>query len=1045
LSHTAVSRTFPAGSILQSLNLASNSIEILESGCLDQLTELQELKLSRNRLSSLPKMVFIHLGSLHLLELNKNRLVEIPGLTFDGLNNVRVLKLKRNNLRFLMDGAFYGLKAIEELYLDRNEVSTVNKGWLYGLTKLKQLSLAHNQVDYIEDDGWDFCRELWELNLQGNQLEIVERNILRRLPRLTHLDLRDNKISHIDALDSFQEVPLLRQLWLDGNQLSHTVEDTAAPFKHLKQLQKLSLARNSIKSVGNQALLGLEALENLDLTGNVISTLQENPFSHLPRLQTLLLNSSSLLCDCNLRWLPQYALLTGLEGLTAECAHPEALKGDRVAGIQPELFTCEDFPKPYILVEPETQIALRGRDLTLYCRAASTSPATMTFVWKKDGSVLEYAACDNDNSCIKNEKHSFDGKGMEITSELRLKNLTHIDIGAYQCIVDNIYGATYSTKANITVYVYPQFVLTPKDKTVQGGATATLKCSATGVPQPDISWQKDSGRDFPAASERRLHMDPETNTYEIRDVRAADMGVYSCTASNLAGAITTNITLSVLEVPRFVKPMVDKVVKAGETAVLECQSSGSPRPSLSWQKDKGPMAPTERHFFTADNQLLIIVKVEEGDAGQYQCEMTNQLGTTMQTSFLTVQGVPAAASTATTGIIVIAVVCCVLGTSLVWVLIIYQTRRRAARRWEDEGRRLQNTTTGRPLLGGGQGKEERGEEEGSEKDSGTGDSKRSYDHDLEPSIVDHVIHNFLSARGEASEWAALMGEQKLRTRADQTATSLSDLDTGISSLGDSTLQPALHRRGCPRLRSIPPPPSSSSEVTVLNPGALAVENPLYDQLPAREEDRIASAPPSDCASPPASVISDSVAYCGRFPSTEPGQCRQCGELKHLCGHTVEEAESVSSARSSTAVSADQPLTFNTFQPFRPEPRGPEAGGGSEAGSGREDRRKRLSAIELPTGETYLSIESPVSAMTTSITVEKDLGLVARQYRGGGTLPRPGLQQEWLEASLAPEQPPVLRRGRERSSRRSVFRSSKRLSCDRGGSLPRSVLHLVTSC
>ena len=59
------------------------------------------------------------------------------------------------------------------------------------------------------------------------------------------------------------------------------------------------------------------------------------------------------------------------------------------------------------------------------------------------------------------------------------------------------------------------------------------------------------------------------------------MGVYTCTATNLAGAITTNISLNVLEVPRFVKPMVDKVVSVGETAVLECQSSGSPRPQLA--------------------------------------------------------------------------------------------------------------------------------------------------------------------------------------------------------------------------------------------------------------------------------------------------------------------------------------------------------------------------------------------------------------------------------------------------------------------------------
>ena len=80
--------TFPKNSQLRTLNLASNSIEvssskrcpdqkqliierkkktrsyslfvqILEAGCLDQLSKLEELKLSRNRLSSLPKMVTI--------------------------------------------------------------------------------------------------------------------------------------------------------------------------------------------------------------------------------------------------------------------------------------------------------------------------------------------------------------------------------------------------------------------------------------------------------------------------------------------------------------------------------------------------------------------------------------------------------------------------------------------------------------------------------------------------------------------------------------------------------------------------------------------------------------------------------------------------------------------------------------------------------------------------------------------------------------------------------------------------------------------------
>ena len=77
-----------------------------------------------------------------------------------------------------------------------------------------------------------------------------------------------------------------------------------------------------------------------------------------------------------------------------------------------------------------------------------------------------------------------------------------------------------------------------------------------------------------------------------------------------------------LEVPRFVKPMVDKVVSVGVTAVLECRSGGSPRPQLTWRKDGGPITPHECHFFTTHNQLLLIVKVEDLDGGQYECEMT---------------------------------------------------------------------------------------------------------------------------------------------------------------------------------------------------------------------------------------------------------------------------------------------------------------------------------------------------------------------------------------------------------------------------------------
>ncbi|KAK7916718.1 hypothetical protein WMY93_012479 [Mugilogobius chulae] len=162
------------------------------------------------------------------------------------------------------------------------------------------------------------------------------------------------------------------------------------------------------------------------------------------------------------------------------------------------------------------------------------------------------------------------------------------------------------------------------------------------------------------------------------------MGVYSCTAQNAAGSLSANATLTVLETPSFLRPLEDRTVARGETAVLQCIAGGSPVPRLNWTKDDGPLMLTERHFFAAANQLLIIVDAGPVDAGKYTCIMSNTLGTERGHIYLSVSPSPNCETGAaydqdgwtTVGIVVIVVVCCVVGTSLVWVIVIYHMRRK---------------------------------------------------------------------------------------------------------------------------------------------------------------------------------------------------------------------------------------------------------------------------------------------------------------------------------------------------------------------------------
>lgn len=320
----------------------------------------------------------------------------------------------------------------------------------------------------------------------------------------------------------------------------------------------------------------------------------------------------------------------------------------------------------------------------------------MTFAWKKDNEVLNDVEIHNQAHLRVQGGVGGDTEVTEYTTTLQLRTVDFSSEGKYQCVISNHFGSSYSTKARLTVNMLPSFTKMPMDLSIRAGATARLECAAVGHPSPQIAWQKDGGTDFPAARERRMHVMPEDDVFFIVDVKTEDIGVYSCTAQNTAGAISANATLTVLETPSFLRPLMDRTVAKGETAVLQCIAGGSPPPKLNWTKDDSPLVVTERHFFAAANQLLIIVDAAEADAGKYTCEMSNALGTERGNIRLAVLpnpncdpgvqggvgvGIMGVGGTdedawATVGIVIIAVVCCVVGTSLVWVVIIYHTRRR---------------------------------------------------------------------------------------------------------------------------------------------------------------------------------------------------------------------------------------------------------------------------------------------------------------------------------------------------------------------------------
>uniref|UniRef100_A0A8D2LBZ0 Leucine rich repeats and immunoglobulin like domains 1 n=1 Tax=Varanus komodoensis TaxID=61221 RepID=A0A8D2LBZ0_VARKO len=664
---------FPVGLHIKDLYLGSNRISILETKAFDSLSRsLLTLRLSKNRITQLPVKAF-KLPRLMQLELNRNRIRLIEGLTFQGLDSLEVLKLQRNNISKLTDGAFWGLAKMQVLHLEHNVLTEVNSGSLYGLASLQQFHLSNNLISRISPVGWSFCQKLNELSLSFNNLTRLDEGSLADLGGLQILHLSHNSISHI-AEGAFKGLKSLRVLDLDHNEISGTIEDTSGAFTGLENLSTLTLFGNKIKSVAKEAFSGLEALEHLNLGDNAIRSVQEDAFAKLKHLKKLHINSESFLCDCQLKWLPLWLTKKELQPFVeGTCAHPESLKGRSIFDVVPENFVCEDFPKPKIIVEPETTMAVLGKNIRFTCSAASSSSSPMTFAWKKDNEILHHAEMENFAHV-----RARDGVVIEYTTILHLRHVTFNHEGRYQCIITNHFGSTYSHKAQLTVNVLPSFLKTPHDIAARTGTTARLECAAGGHPTPQIAWQKDGGTDFPAARERRMHVMPDDDVFFITDVKIEDMGIYSCTAQNSAGSVSANATLTVLETPSLVHPLEDRVVSVGETVVLQCKATGSPPPRINWLKGDQSLVVTDRHHFTPGNQLLIVRNVVVEDAGKYTCEISNTVGTERAHSHVSVLPSLGCRKDGTTvGIITIAVVGSIVLTSIVWVCIIYQTRKKS--------------------------------------------------------------------------------------------------------------------------------------------------------------------------------------------------------------------------------------------------------------------------------------------------------------------------------------------------------------------------------
>ncbi len=204
------------------------------------------------------------------------------------------------------------------------------------------------------------------------------------------------------------------------------------------------------------------------------------------------------------------------------------------------------------------------------------------------------------------------------SSSLSITDAQPADSGGYFVVITNVYGTTTSAPALLTISAgaIPPALTGPANLTVIQGNNASFTASVSGSPIPSLQWFDNNSNPIPGAT---------TSSLIISNVQFAQNGfTYTLTASNSAGVVSSNATLTVIVPPVIVSQPQNLVVTNGLSASFSVSATGVPTPSFQWFKGAVPITTNA----TATTSNLVIAATSPTDTASYFVQVSNTAGMT---------------------------------------------------------------------------------------------------------------------------------------------------------------------------------------------------------------------------------------------------------------------------------------------------------------------------------------------------------------------------------------------------------------------------------
>uniref|UniRef100_A0A8C5H1L6 Sidekick cell adhesion molecule 2b n=1 Tax=Gouania willdenowi TaxID=441366 RepID=A0A8C5H1L6_GOUWI len=268
---------------------------------------------------------------------------------------------------------------------------------------------------------------------------------------------------------------------------------------------------------------------------------------------------------------------------------------------------------PIIIIPPRNTSVVTGTsEVTMECVANARPLIKLSISWRKNGMLVSSGLSDFNRRLTILSPVVSDAGFYECEAVLRSSSVPSVSAGAYLHVLEP-----------------PQFIKEPERHiTAEMEKVVDIPCQARGVPQPDIVWYKDALPIDPVKTPRYRVL--TGGSLQVNGLLPDDTGMFQCFARNFAGEVQTNTYLAVTSIaPNITAGPSDSTVIDGMSVILHCETSGAPRPAITWQKGERVLASGSvqlPRFTLLESGSLLISPSHISDAGTYTCMASNSRG-----------------------------------------------------------------------------------------------------------------------------------------------------------------------------------------------------------------------------------------------------------------------------------------------------------------------------------------------------------------------------------------------------------------------------------